>query len=144
MIENAVGPTSLVTLTKGVTVEITFTALTPGDNRPRFTFVTEEQAAELKSQRWSDYASREIHNPQRARPDAQGKAVLKAMPPGKYSVWQPPKNYVIEPETFEVPPVDFHTVEIRWSIQENSNGNANGLSSGELELMNNLGYFGDG
>jgi protocatechuate 3,4-dioxygenase beta subunit len=140
VVEGMAGPTELVTLPMGVTVEITFTALSPEGGRPRITLVTDAQRAELDGNRWNDYVGREIQGAQRAQPNAEGKAVLKAMAPGKYTIWQPPRNYKFEPDTFEVPPVDFHAVEVRWRVD------AAGAQPQRVESINflgGMGYFGD-
>ena len=140
--EDQVSQTALVELTQGVTVEFRFVAQTPGVRNPRVTVVTEDQAEELKSGRWSAYSNQEIYSPQRMRPDAQGKATLKAMAPGTYSFWKPPKNHVFEPKTFEVPHVDHHVVEIQWRIEEKKKEEkpkGDGTLPGSLEQ---LGYGG--
>jgi protocatechuate 3,4-dioxygenase beta subunit len=141
VVEGGSGSTSLVALQKGVTVEITFVDLPADGARRRFTFVTEEQRAELERQRWSDYGGREIHGAQRAQPGPDGKAVLKAMLPGRYSVWQPPKGYVFEPDTFEVPPVDVHHAEIRCRYETDEEQQQR-LGTGELNALGGLGYAG--
>ena len=137
VVEGAPGQTQLVSLDKGVTVEFRFVAETAGKRTPRVTVVTDKQRAELKLSRWSGYANREINNAQRMRPNKQGVAVLKAMEPGTYSLYNTPRNHVFEPKTFEVPHVDFHIVEIRWRVEKKDKT----ASKSEVNALKNLGYF---
>ncbi|MEM7308500.1 MAG: carboxypeptidase-like regulatory domain-containing protein [Planctomycetota bacterium] len=138
VVEDQIGQTALVELEHGVKVEFQFLAQTPGTKLSRLTVVNEDQRAELSSGRWSSFASREIHNAQRMRPNGEGKAVLKSLAPGTYSFWKPPKNHVFEPETFEVPHVENHMVEIQWRVEEKS---AKKNDAGSASALETLGYF---
>ena len=76
--------------------------------------MTDEQRAELQASRWSEYSNFEIRNAQRAEVGPDGKAVIKALAPGRYSFFQAPEGSVFDPAVIEVPPVDVHTAEVRW------------------------------
>jgi hypothetical protein len=129
------GAPERVELDRGVTLELRIVSAS-GQRPPQVTLVTEEQRAELQTSGYSAYAGREIHSAQRAQPGPDGKAVLKALAPGRYFFQQAPKGSVFEPSSFEIPAVDVHSVEVRWWIDQGA------AAEKEKGALNGMGYAG--
>lgn len=130
-----------IALDKGVVLEVVLKAETPGLRLGRLILVSEEQQADVK-EGWSNFSSTEIWNAQRLRPNDAGVATLKAMAPGRYSFWQPPKNLEFEPSEFTVPPVDRHRVEITYRKKPKKPEKKDDADKQALEGLDGLGYGG--
>ena len=133
------GAPERVELERGVTLELRIVSVDPAARLGQVLLMTTEQRAELQASRWSEYSNFEIRNAQRAEVGPDGKAVIKALAPGRYSFFQAPEGSIFDPAEIEVPPVDVHTAEVRWRVDPEAKDKAK-VDASAFKGLQGLGY----
>jgi hypothetical protein len=111
-------------LSRGVTLEVRFQLQGEAGNEPwrqlrrgalRLLRPQDEHLREDSDYFWSEIGFA-------LRPDTSGLAMIGAVPAGTYRLESDRADLSFEPTEFEVPAVDRHAVEIRWSLKPKDDG----------------------